>query len=597
MIGAHVNTSAVFKLHPEMTALLSARPDHSIPPRTEETYRGQLAETSLNRVSKTDVSAKDEQDPFSSALGPSEKSNDSAGLHARNARERERRATNLMPSTMAKAMETPTLPSETTAAYKQANEPSRITYTMEPPHAPFRKPRSNQTGNIEINADPAKPRSLSTRNRDGSIEDGEQAESGPSHAAPMHKRTISGNAPSNAQSLSSSDLHIRRSRRLFNQIRPNSSKASSNAPVADDNQSEELKIAKATGTKGRTAATASTVGRVVSGNRKPVMQEQRDVHGARIRRPEAPTQTTSIRQTEKMVAKATGVTSDAEAVQWLLDLLARLGQGCYHLSQYDPEAALRCFNEIPTSQRDTPWVLARIGKSHFELNSYGEASKAFAKIRKVCPSSVLDMEVYSTILWHEKHETELAFLSHELLDVDRSSPEAWCTIGNAFSLQRDHDQALKCFKRATQLDASFAYGYTLQGHEHIANEKFDEAELAYRRAIRVDKRHYNGWYGLGKVYEKLGKIPQAETHYRAAASINPKNAVLYCCIGYVSSIGCLNLECVLTSSRSWRNASSHSSHWTSTTTRASSNHKPRRHSSEKPGCCSIFAAIKMPYDL
>ena len=107
------------------------------------------------------------------------------------------------------------------------------------------------------------------------------------------------------------------------------------------------------------------------------------------------------------------------------------------------------------------------------------------------------MEVYSTLLWHLRKDVELSYLAHELVDADRLSPAAWCAIGNSFSLQKDHDQALKCFKRATQLDPKLAYAFTLQGHEHVSSEEYDKALVAYRSAVSADSRHYNAWYGLG----------------------------------------------------------------------------------------------------
>ena len=143
------------------------------------------------------------------------------------------------------------------------------------------------------------------------------------------------------------------------------------------------------------------------------------------------------------------------------------------------------------------------------------------------------MEVYSTLLWHLRKDVELSYLAHELVEVDRLSPAAWCAIGNSFSLQKDHDQALKCFKRATQLDPKLAYAFTLQGHEHVSSEEYDKALVAYRSAVSADSRHYNAWYGLGKVFEKTGKYDLSERHFKTAAQINPTNSVLVCCIGMV----------------------------------------------------------------
>lgn len=78
--------------------------------------------------------------------------------------------------------------------------------------------------------------------------------------------------------------------------------------------------------------------------------------------------------------------------------------------------------------------------------------------------------------------------------MTRISPEPWVAIGNCFSLQKEHDTAIKFFERATQLDSERAYAYTLMAHEYIANEDFDKAISAFRNAIRSDERHYNAWY-------------------------------------------------------------------------------------------------------
>lgn len=143
------------------------------------------------------------------------------------------------------------------------------------------------------------------------------------------------------------------------------------------------------------------------------------------------------------------------------------------------------------------------------------------------------MEVFSTILWHQRKDVDLSYLAHELIDHNRDASESWCALGNCFSLQRDHDQALRCFKRATQIDPRHPYAFTLQGHEHVSNEEYEKALVSYRSAITADARHYNAWYGLGKVYEKMGKYEIAEKHFRTAAKINPTNPVLICCVGMV----------------------------------------------------------------
>ena len=408
--------------------------------------------------------------------------------------------------------------------------------STEPPLAPPKKERTLPGLGMDFSIDaPPKMRSKSRSKGDSGDQDNStiSRSSTTSNGAGDLKRTVSGKAPqataasSRLEADTSNDPGApqRRSQRLFNHMRTQSGRFAASTSSIGAKESRELKKAKATGTKGRTANTFN-VGRVVSGNRKhgdPMdvdSKEQRPVAHSGLH---AAAHKPMVNERMK----------ELEGLQQLLDLFMKLGSGYFALSHYQCQDALRCFNSISPGQRDTPWVLAQIGRAYYEQSSYLEAEKTFTRIKSMAPSRLEGMELYSTSLWHLKSDIDLAFLAHELIDIDRNSPQAWCAVGNSFSLQRDHDQALKCFKRATQLDPKFAYAFTLQGHEHVANEEYDKALSAYRSSIAAENRHYNAWYGLGRVFEKQGKYAFAEQHFRTAASINPTNAVLVCCIGEV----------------------------------------------------------------
>ncbi|ETI19355.1 hypothetical protein G647_09187 [Cladophialophora carrionii CBS 160.54] len=411
----------------------------------------------------------------------------------------------------------------------------------EPPAAPMRKTKTS----TESQADPPprwKAGSTRMRSKMKGVSDDAttvlQDPPQPPPAAPS-KRTVSGQ-PTSHVAPSSIAEGTRRSNRLLNTARPPSasstagSKISSLANTLGLREGRDIKKAKAPAIKGR-MANASTVGRVVSGNRtRTGSADQMDVD-AKEQKPTtttgAPPPLPSIPNPKTRVSST--VDQEIRALQELLELFGRVASAQLSLTNYDCQNAIQMYNALPSPHRETPYVLSQIAKAYYEQAQYAEAEKFFIRVRQLAPARLEDMEVYSTVLWHLKSEIELAYLAHELIEIDRLSPQAWCAIGNSFSLQREHEQALKCFKRSTQLDSSFAYGFTLQGHEYIANEEFEKALDAYRSAIAADSRHYNAWYGLGKVYEKMGKWNIAEQHYRTAAKINPTNAVLICCIGLV----------------------------------------------------------------
>ena len=544
--------SNVFKMTPEMTSVLSSSAN-------EETSLGILDESPpSNALSQSQVNVNNayqppsNNDPFSISKnrinGDIRNNAGSLALFERfNGKKNTSAPTESIIRPDPQVFDTPTAPigglEDSIFSGKQIGARTAATLIPnEPPSAPLRKGPTLPGLGMDFSIDgPPKMRSNSTvRSKSRTKGDsGDQdnptmsRSSTTSNGASDLKRTVSGRAPQTTAAIPRPEADTsndpgapqRRSQRLFNHMRTQSGRFAASTGSIGAKEGRELKKAKATGTKGRSANTFN-VGRVVSGNRKhgdPMDvdgKEQRPIAHSGIH---APIHKPLVNEKVK----------EFEGLQQLLDLFMKLGSGYFALSHYQCQDALRCFNSISPGQRDTPWVLAQIGRAYFEQASYLEAEKTFARIKTMAPSRLEDMEVYSTTLWHLKSDIDLAFLAHEIIDIDRNSPQAWCAVGNSFSLQRDHDQALKCFKRATQIDPKFAYAFTLQGHEHVANEEYDKALSAYRSSITAENRHYNAWYGLGKVYEKQGKYTFAEHHYRTAASINPTNAVLVCCIGVV----------------------------------------------------------------
>lgn len=392
----------------------------------------------------------------------------------------------------------------------------------EPPLAPSRKQRSMQVLGLEYSLDPPPKMKTGTKVKTRSRAEAEESTLN-RDAAPVisdRKRTVSGHiAPSSSSQLTEPGAPQRRSVRLFNQIRPTASKVSNSITGLGIKEGREIKKVRSTGVKTRSTS-GSSGPRVISGTRKAASDPM-----------EIDKKESSINSQSKITA--TDTAKEVEAVGWTLELFSKLATAYNALSNYRCQEAIQVFNSLPQNQRETPWVLSQLSRAYYEQAQYSEAEKYFVRVRTIAPYRLEDMEVYSTVLWHLKNAVELAYLAHELMELDRLSPQAWCAIGNSFSLEGDHDQALRCFQRATQVDPSFAYAFTLQGHEYLSNEEHDKAMDAYRHAIGADSRHYNAWYGLGRVYEKMGKFKFAEQHYRTASSINPTNVVLICCIGLV----------------------------------------------------------------
>ncbi|XVE54205.1 hypothetical protein DITRI_Ditri03aG0061700 [Diplodiscus trichospermus] len=215
----------------------------------------------------------------------------------------------------------------------------------------------------------------------------------------------------------------------------------------------------------------------------------------------------------------------------VLGLLRTLGEG-YRLScLYRCQVALDTYLRLPHGHYNTSWVLSQVGKAYFELVDYLEADRAFNLARRMSPYSLEGMDIYSTVLYHLKEDMKLSYLAQELISTDRLAPQSWCAMGNCYSLQKDHEIALKNFHRAVQLNSRFAYAHTLCGHEYVALEDFENGIKSYQSALRIDSRHYNAWYGLGMIFLRQEKFEFSEHHFGMAFQINPRSSVIMSYLG------------------------------------------------------------------
>lgn len=214
----------------------------------------------------------------------------------------------------------------------------------------------------------------------------------------------------------------------------------------------------------------------------------------------------------------------------LYSVFAKLAK-CFY--KFDCYKAIRVLESLPENERDTPWVLAKLGRLHYEIVNYAQSKRFFVRLRQLDRTRLEDMEYYSTLLWHLHEKTELTYLANELHDIDSSLAITWCVMGNLFSLARETDEAIRCFDKAVGINPRFTYAHTLKGHEYFGNDNYEQALECFRYSLHYDPRHYNALYGIGMVYINLGEYQKADYHFRKAVAINPINIILICCVGMV----------------------------------------------------------------
>ena len=158
----------------------------------------------------------------------------------------------------------------------------------------------------------------------------------------------------------------------------------------------------------------------------------------------------------------------------------------FHL--FNCKEAIEIIKSLPKIHYNTGYCLTLLARCYFELSMYKDAEKYFQESFKIEPFRLEGLEYYSSCLWHLQDQYKLCHLANEALEQSYFSPETWIIFGNCYSLQKEHEVALKFFNRAIQLNPSFSYAYTLSAHEYTETEAFSQAKNFYKDAIGYDER-------------------------------------------------------------------------------------------------------------
>ena len=94
-------------------------------------------------------------------------------------------------------------------------------------------------------------------------------------------------------------------------------------------------------------------------------------------------------------------------------------------------------------------------------------------------------------------------------------------LGNVYCDLGRHDEAIAEFKRAIELDPSFAHPHNGLGSVYRDLGRHDEAIAEYRRAIELDPTGAYPHNGLGNVYRDLGRHDEAMAAYQRAIELDP----------------------------------------------------------------------------
>ena len=99
--------------------------------------------------------------------------------------------------------------------------------------------------------------------------------------------------------------------------------------------------------------------------------------------------------------------------------------------------------------------------------------------------------------------------------------DEWLAKGNAAYETKNFDEAITCYKKATELDPDFASAYYNLGIIYAAQGMLDEAVSAYKKVLTIKPDYYAARNNLATAYIKIRMFDEAITELKQVLGSNP----------------------------------------------------------------------------
>jgi tetratricopeptide (TPR) repeat protein len=105
--------------------------------------------------------------------------------------------------------------------------------------------------------------------------------------------------------------------------------------------------------------------------------------------------------------------------------------------------------------------------------------------------------------------------------------DAYQSIGNIYFMQRNYDDALNWYDKATRVDFLYPRSYNNLATIYYMRGDYDNAKKYWGDAIAVDATYPRAYYGLGLVAMLTGDTTEAETRFLDAVKVGDMSEAMY----------------------------------------------------------------------
>ena len=101
---------------------------------------------------------------------------------------------------------------------------------------------------------------------------------------------------------------------------------------------------------------------------------------------------------------------------------------------------------------------SNIALCYYTLRNYNIAHQCFESVREKDPYRMEHIDTYSNILYVKECRSELSYLAHSVMKINKYTTQTCCIVGNYYSLKGQHEKAILYFRRAIKINHNYLSG-------------------------------------------------------------------------------------------------------------------------------------------
>ncbi|MEP6517071.1 tetratricopeptide repeat protein [Microcoleus vaginatus] len=199
------------------------------------------------------------------------------------------------------------------------------------------------------------------------------------------------------------------------------------------------------------------------------------------------------------------------------------------------EAARYWYVQALEIEPDFAEIHANLGSLYAQQKQWEKSIACYQQAIKIKPNLASAYRNLARILVQSGQPQAGAECWYEALtlDINWAKPDEHFTLGNTLLELGQLERAISCYRRAIQLQPSYADAYHNLGEVLSVRGQWEEAIAAYRKAIDLNPNFDAPHYGLGKAWASLDRREEAIACYRRAIELNPNLVQAYQSLGDV----------------------------------------------------------------